>query len=388
MLAPTLLFDAAVSTGGFAARALRFCLLPGGDHPEVPVLTPTPGLVMSMFAEELMLVAASVVDRRVHDEDELRRIGDDTDRALQIFDTNGWLDDPASYHQAPPPPQRVKFEPGEFRGVEYRRLSFASGYQPADGLPGSDRWLAQEANQRGYAHVLEHRGKPRPWLVLVHGFGMGSPADLVFLRGLDYYRDGFNVLAPVLPLHGPRRAGRMSGGGLLSVDWVANVHALTQTVWDVRRCLAWIRERGAPAIAVHGLSLGGYTTALLAGLDGQLDCVVAGAPPATIHRPLTTAFARNPWLRRTMERHGLLGDRTEAVHKVVTATALPCRVPHERRFIYAGAADRLATPTQSYLLWEHWEKPTIHWVPGAHLFTARSPEVHRFVRDAVNACAP
>ena len=101
------------------------------------------------------------------------------------------------------------------------------------------------------------------------------------LRAQQFHRElGFNVLAPVLPLHGRRgTGGRISGIGMVSLDWVANVHAVTQAVWDVRRCLAWIRERGAPSIALHGISLGGYTAAMVAGLEDDLSCVIAGVRP-------------------------------------------------------------------------------------------------------------
>jgi len=36
---------------------------------------------------------------------------------------------------------------------------------------------------------------------------------------------------------------------------------------DVRRCLSWVRSQGATATGMHGVSLGGYTAAILAGLE-------------------------------------------------------------------------------------------------------------------------
>ena len=251
-------------------------------------------------------------------------------------------------------------------------------------MPGAERWLSMEANQRCYAHVLEHTDGPRPWVVFVHGAGMGSPIDLLVLSALGYHRDlGFNVLAPVLPLHGPRKNTGPDRADVASIDWIANVHSLTQIVWDLRRCLAWIRERGAPSIAVHGMSLGGYSTALLAGLDPDLGCVIAGVPAATIHRPLINVYSHHPSFRKALEQHDLLGERVEALHSVITPTSLPCVVPQERRFIYAGIADRLVTPNEPYVLWEHWGRPNIHWTQQSHVLTMLSPNVRSFVRDAV-----
>jgi predicted esterase YcpF (UPF0227 family) len=39
-------------------------------------------------------------------------------------------------------------------------------------------------------------------------------------------------------------------------------------MWDIRRILHWVRTQGAPSVGVHGVSLGGYQTALLAELAG------------------------------------------------------------------------------------------------------------------------
>ena len=166
------------------------------------------------------------------------------------------------------------------------------------------------------------------------------------------------------------------------------MHSVTQVVWDVRRCLEWIRAKGASSIAVHGMSLGGYATALLAGLDPDLDCVIAGVPASTIHRPLIGAYGRNRELRQALEEHDLLGERIEMLHSVITPTSFPCVVPRYRRFIYAGTADRLVTPNQPYLLWEHWERPSIQWTQHSHLLTMTSSSVRGFVRDAVVGSTP
>ena len=108
-------------------------------------------------------------------------------------------------------------------------------------------------------------------------------------------------------------------------------------------------------------------------------------PAATIHRPLLAAYARNPTFRDALASHDLLGDRVEALHSVITPTAVPCVVPHDRRFIYAGTADRLVTPNEPYVLWEHWDRPSICWTQRSHAFTLLSSTVRGFVRDAVVA---
>jgi len=42
------------------------------------------------------------------------------------------------------------------------------------------------------------------------------------------------------------------------------------------------------------------------------------------------------------------------------------RVSHEARLIVGGLADRIVPPAEVEALWEHWGRPSVHWVPGGH----------------------
>ena len=58
----------------------------------------------------------------------------------------------------------------------------------------------------------------------------------------------------------------------------------------------------------------------------------------------------------------------------------------ERRFVYAGLADRLAHPRhQVGRLWEHWGRPEVLWYKGGHVAFARTKAVGRFVRGALES---
>ena len=65
------------------------------------------------------------------------------------------------------------------------------------------------------------------------------------------------------------------------------VPRLTQSVWDVRRLIGWIRDQGAHVHRLYGVSLGGYLVSLLAGLEDGLDGRGGGHPgrrlPALFH---------------------------------------------------------------------------------------------------------
>jgi hypothetical protein len=72
-------------------------------------------------------------------------------------------------------------------------------------------------------------------------------------------------------------------------------------------------------------------------------------------------------IRRRAEEHGVWGKEAERIVRVISPLLFEPRVPHERRFIFAGLADRLATPGQAQRLWLHWDRPTIHWYSGNHV---------------------
>ena len=81
-----------------------------------------------------------------------------------------------------------------------------------------------------------------------------------------------------MPLHGPRRCGKVSGEELFTGGIANLIHGEEQAMWDLRRALSWIRSQSDEPIAAMGLSLGGYTTALLSCLEEDLACAIAGIP--------------------------------------------------------------------------------------------------------------
>jgi hypothetical protein len=267
--------------------------------------------------------------------------------------------------------------------VAFEHLSFESGYRPHADEPGRDRWLAYLPNHTAHAWVLRHPGPPRPWLICIHGLGMGTPlADFAAFKAKRLHYDlGLNLLFPVLPLHGPRRVGRVGGDSFLSFDHLNMVHGLAQSAWDTRRLMDWALTQGAPSVGLFGISLGGYTAALVSTLDSRVDMAMAGVPVADFAR-LFAHHCPAAVQRRGLE-HDLLGPRASAVHRVVSPLAAPSLVAHERRFVFAGLADRLATAGQAQALWEHWERPAIEWFAGNHIGFLWSRQVDRFVRRSL-----
>jgi hypothetical protein len=315
------------------------------------------------------------------------RVAGEVRDALALYQERGWIETPERYHRTPPPLEKPDLRRRRTRGIAYEHLSFESGYEPHQGEPGRERWLSYGPCRTAHAWVVRHGedGAGRPWLVCIHGYQMGTPlVDLGAFRPEWLHRRlGLNLVLPVLPIHGPRKIRRVSGDGFLAGELLDTVHALAQTAWDIRRIVSWVRAQGAAKIGVYGLSLGGYSTALVASLEPGFECAIAGIP--------ATDFARLSWkhgpadsLRRAEEAGVGLGE-TINLKKVVSPLVLRPQLPRERRYVFGGSADQLVPPDLVRDLWLHWERPAMHWYPGAHCTFGLHRPVRRFIDDALRS---
>ncbi len=375
------LFLLGASAAGFVAAGVHSVRLEP-DQEEVPEPIPSLWLATQVAADEAML--AWMLGRlALPSRDDHVRIEREVAAARELFEARGWLEKPVSYHAPPPPLERVGLRPSRARGIAFEHLWFESGYEPHPGEPGRERWLSYAANRQAHAWVLRHAGADRPWLVCVHGYVMGWPLlDLSLFRPeLFHQRLGLNMIVPTLPLHGRRSLGRQSGEGYLRGDVLDTIHAEAQAIWDLRRLLAWVRAQGDAPVGVYGISLGGYNAALLACLDEELACVIAGVPVADFAR---IVFQHAPPLHlRDAIDAGLVEERMRALKRVVSPLVLEPRVAPERRWLFAAVADRIVPPDHARDLWRHWGRPPIAWYQGSHLSFRAHPEVGAFVERAL-----
>jgi hypothetical protein len=387
-----------MTKSGGVAVALRTLLAPGilagrwlvspSDEPGLPNPQRSATLAAKMLLDDLFLVSEVISAGFVSRVDTRRLVGE-VDAALRMYTERGWLAAPGAYHLDPPPVTRWAFKrprrawiPG-VRDVRFDHLTFESGYAPHVGEPGRDRWLGYAPVRTAHAWLLKHPGPPRPWLVCVHAYRMGFPlADFLVFPTDWFHRElGLNLAFPVLPLHGPRKVGWRTGDGVFSGEVLDTVHMQAQAVWDIRRLVHWLRNEGAPAIGVYGLSLGGYTTALLASVEPDLDCVVAGIPHADY-----ADLAR--WnvpalILRLAERLHIDWDAVRRLFRVVSPLAMAPRIPRARRYLFAALGDRLVPPGHARDLWRHWDCPRATWYEGSHVSFGWETDVDRLLYEAL-----
>jgi acetyl esterase/lipase len=331
------------------------------DAAGVPRVNVTLGVRAHVLADDAIRVAFARL-RRPPTDLEWARTHHESALAADRFAREGWLGDVRAFHPEPAPLTDPALRASRAAQRRVERMKFDSRWVPPTDI-GRDRWVADSTNAIARATVLRHRKGPRPWVICIHGTEMGRDADLRSFRvGRLYDELGCNVVLPILPLHGPRRGE--SAIQLPSIDVMDNVHGLAQAAHDVRRIVSWVREQQPTRIAIMGVSLGGYVTALVAGLEREpFDCVLPIIPATDF-----PSLFRRQSPPDIVARLDAMDEATRAVHSVVSPLRFTTVTPRSRRAIAAGLADKLIDPVDQVApLWEHWDRPLIHWYPGGHV---------------------
>jgi len=358
------------------------------NRASLPAPSPSLGGVAAVLADELVL-AGFKLTRNPPTVDAWERISAEVADALISFEHEGWLENPASYHRAPVVPNDATVTPvqrWESLGMRWQQLRWTSGWEPVVGQPGAQRWSSYERNHRASAWMLRYPDdKPRHWAVLVHGTEQGRLLvdQIVFRARRLHYELGCNVLMPLLPLHASRRAPDALGTGFPTLDVMDNIHGLAQSAYDVRCALAWVAEQEPSSVSLTGLSLGGYTAALVAGLEEPLGAVV-GLVPAV---DFPEVFRRQtPHLMRYSEAFAALHEASRRLHSVVSPLSFTPQTPSERLYVLAGIHDRLLDPlNQAASLAEHWGTDNVVWLDRGHVSHMTSPELGSIIESAVTS---
>ena len=124
---------------------------------EVPLVEPSLGIALGAMLDRTFTVATNVLTG-VPSPDEVRRFNTEAVAMRDFLEENGWLEDPAGYHMAPPPVSDWATAEGATwlgpRRQHYQHLSWPSGYELLPGEPGRDHWLSREDNRTMHAYVM------------------------------------------------------------------------------------------------------------------------------------------------------------------------------------------------------------------------------------------
>lgn len=253
-------------------------------------------------------------------------------------------------------------------GSERSNLNFyaelAAAHDPAKSFP------APTELPKVTSRHWRHRDGPRPTLCVIHGF-MGSSYLLngLFFSLPWYYRSGYDVLLYTLPFHGQRaeKFSPFSGFGYFTSGLSGFAEAMAQAVYDFRSIVDYLRHIGVDRIALTGISLGGYTSALLASVESRLEAVIPNCPVVMPAKLFDEWFPANKLVKLGLRLTNI--SRDELIAGLAYHGPLNYRplLPKDRRMIITGLGDRMAPPEHAVTLWKQWDRCALHWFPGSHL---------------------
>jgi hypothetical protein len=266
---------------------------------------------------------------------------------------------------APPPPIGARVErtlaalPGDGTLLD---LVWPSAYRPWHALGRAElaRWP-----RCATAHArLLHHAKPAPAVICIHGWRAGNPrgAEQAW-RAHQLYAAGLDVALFILPHHGPRGpvvprriAPFPSQGNLVRTN-----EGFAQTIADLRQLRGWLAARGAGAVGVAGVSLGGYVSALWATLDADLAFAALLIPLAD----LTTATVDMEARRGVFlsDEVAAAASRAMAVHRPLARSP---RLAGERMTVVMAAGDLITGPPHARALAAHFGAE-LAAAPGGHI---------------------
>jgi pimeloyl-ACP methyl ester carboxylesterase len=264
------------------------------------------------------------------------------------------------------PPRRIspvaRELPNELGFAQTLDLSWASDYRPFLEIVGERYARCAENHAAGVRFLTS--GEQRPVAILIHGYMAGSYQVEQRLWPMQrLLRSGYDVALFTLPFHGVRaNAGRRGAPEFPGSDPRFSNEGFRQIIQDLQNFVHWLRERGHPEIGVMGMSLGGYTAALLATVEPGLSFCVPVIPLASL-----ADFAREQGeLSAAPEvaarEHALL----ERIYRVVSPLDRKSLIGPSRTLVVAAKADRITPVAHARKLAAHFGSQLVSW-HGGHL---------------------
>lgn len=280
------------------------------------------------------------------------------------------------FHQPRPYPEFSIAEVARPKGVEggiFEQVLWQSVYE-------SINHQTHNNNNAAVAWYWRHGDKPRPTIVLVHGFlAPWWEVNEFYLGSRFLYELGCDVILKTLPHHGlrSRRAKNLSGMDFVTRGIDTLNHAVVQSTYDIRTLLDFLQHQGVENIGITGVSLGGYTTSLMAGLDERLQFAIPLVPLVSLPDAMMEWKPLDTVIKTAMRWYNVSMQDVRATTGFHSPLSRPVLLPPERLLIIGGLGDKLATPRHSETLQQHWGNCALHWHAGAHALPRQQEQTNQ-----------
>jgi len=237
------------------------------------------------------------------------------------------------------------------------------------GIEGEYR--SHRDNQVALLRTLSLRIKGKPMAILVNGFSSGHHLmERVAWPMREFNRQGIGISLFALPFHGPR--GHAFPPEWPQQDTAFTIEGFRQAIWDLQIAIRAMRDAGASHVGIVGMSLGGYTAALLATVTSDVDFVLSYIPIASV-----------PDVMNDNDLVPGSGDIQRTLYEGYREQLVPitpvCRMPKvepKRVSIISGEFDRLATVKHGLRLADHFGTELVTF-PGGHIVQHRRARAFR-----------
>jgi predicted alpha/beta hydrolase family esterase len=268
---------------------------------------------------------------------------------------------------------------------EVSELSFRSAFEPMypeykERLAKEPRWNAVRAKY--WKHVNE---ESHGTIIAIHAWMMGDEkaSALTLVPGF-FYRMGLDVIVFELPFHGSRRPEKFLPLKMFpGIDAACTNESFAQAIYELRGIREWLkRENDKPVIGV-GLSLGAQVLSLWSSLD-RLDAAICVAPLVSL-ADFIWAQVEGAALAERLVSAGISRQLLEAGFSVSSPLSYPLAMEKEKVLIIAGKHDEIVPSSHAEALWNHWQRPSIHWLDKGHIeqlvTEGTAGKVHAFLKE-------
>ena len=169
-----------------------------------------------------------------------------------------------------------------------------------------------------------------------------------------------------VPLGGFSGAEKLSGP-----DYLLDAKALAQAVAEIRALTGWLLEEGCPAVALWGISYGGWLAGLAVCREERLASVVLTVPKVHMnHHSIAEVVT---WRRIREAMQGRQVAREMLILTPLNLTLVQPAIPKDSILLIEATQDLFLGKEPIEELWQPWGQPDIWRSPHGHVSVMGQP---------------